>query len=295
MLSLSKHEHAIVTADGVTLRYDVLRQAQDDRGAQDDRTKGTVLFFHGGGQTRHAWTTTANAVAAAGYDAWTVDLRGHGDSGRAPTGAYALGDFVEDVAAVVAAAPAHAILVGASLGGGAALGCCATRDVDVAGLVLVDVGMRLQNAGIERIIGFMREHTDGFATLEDAAAAIAAYAPRAGKTIRPEGLKKNLRRDDEGRYRWHWDPALLDAFDIVNDMMRNERVSGALQTIAAKHIPFAVIRGGSSDVLDDDAAAETARLGNGRVISVAHASHMVAGDANDAFSGALLEAISGFR
>ncbi len=285
----------MVTSDGVSLVYDIVTSSStrgsDDLGAQ----RKTVLFFHGGGQTRHAWSTVAHAVAAAGYDAWTVDLRGHGDSGRAPTGAYALGDFVEDVAAVIAAAPPRAILVGASLGGGAALGCCASRDVDVAGLVLVDIGMRLQNAGIERIIGFMREHTDGFASLEDAAAAIAAYAPRAGKSIRPEGLKKNLRRDDAGRYRWHWDPALLDAFDIVDDMMRNERVSAALRTIAVKQIPFAVIRGGSSDVIDDDAAAETARLGNGRVIRVADASHMVAGDANDAFSGALLDALSGFH
>jgi pimeloyl-ACP methyl ester carboxylesterase len=41
-------------------------------------------------------------------------------------------------------------------------------------------------------------------------------------------------------------------------------------------------------VLDAETAAETARLAGATVTSVADAAHMVAGDANDAFSDALL-------
>ncbi|MBZ4276289.1 lysophospholipase, partial [Mycobacterium tuberculosis] len=42
--------------------------------------RGTVLFAHGFGQTRHAWTATAQSLAAAGYQTLAYDARGHGDS-----------------------------------------------------------------------------------------------------------------------------------------------------------------------------------------------------------------------
>ena len=37
-------------------------------------------MLHGGGQTRHAWTETAEALALLGWLAISVDLRGHGRS-----------------------------------------------------------------------------------------------------------------------------------------------------------------------------------------------------------------------
>ena len=39
-----------------------------------------VVFLHGGGQTRRSWGTAAAAVAERGWQAITVDLRGHGES-----------------------------------------------------------------------------------------------------------------------------------------------------------------------------------------------------------------------
>ncbi|WP_141739269.1 alpha/beta fold hydrolase, partial [Stenotrophomonas sp. BIIR7] len=42
--------------------------------------RGTVLFAHGFGQTRHAWTATAQSLEVAGYQTLAYDARGHGDS-----------------------------------------------------------------------------------------------------------------------------------------------------------------------------------------------------------------------
>ena len=56
------------TADGVRLAVDV-------RGEND---APTLLFAHGFGQTRHAWTATASALADEGYRCVTFDSRGHG-------------------------------------------------------------------------------------------------------------------------------------------------------------------------------------------------------------------------
>lgn len=47
-----------------------------------------VLPLHGGGQTRHAWGSTARILAERGWYAVALDLRGHGDSAWAPDGNY---------------------------------------------------------------------------------------------------------------------------------------------------------------------------------------------------------------
>jgi len=252
-----------------------------DRFGEDART---VIFAHGGGQTRHAWAASARAVAAHGWSAITFDLRGHGESDRAPDGTYTLDGFVADVAAVAATGATPPVLVGASLGGAASLLYVGERHGAARALVLVDIGVRARDEGVARIVGFMQRHVDGFASLEDAATAVAAYAPRAGRSGRTEGLRKNLRLDPDGRYRWHWDPALLDAFEF-DQVTRNARVEAALRALT---IPMTVVHGGRSDVLDAATADETARLGGGTVTSVGDAAHMIAGDANDAFTEALL-------
>src|SRR4051812_10293114 len=58
-----------------------IRLAADVHGEPDDPP---VVLLHGGGQTRHAWGTTAEVLADHGWYAVNVDLRGHGDSAWAP-------------------------------------------------------------------------------------------------------------------------------------------------------------------------------------------------------------------
>src|SRR5690242_13665097 len=73
-----------------------------------------VLLLHGGGQTRHAWGGTRAALAAAGWRAIAVDLRGHGDSDWSPDGDYSPPVFAADVKALIEWAGGHPALVGAS-------------------------------------------------------------------------------------------------------------------------------------------------------------------------------------
>ena len=56
-----------------------------------------VLFLHGGGQTRHSWGGTASSVAEQGWQAITLDARGHGESDWADDGDYRLVSFATDV------------------------------------------------------------------------------------------------------------------------------------------------------------------------------------------------------
>ncbi|MDO8773497.1 MAG: alpha/beta fold hydrolase [Burkholderiaceae bacterium] len=78
-----------------------------------------MLLQHGGGQTRHAWKGTGEALGAAGYYAVAFDARGHGDSDWAGDGLYGQDVMVQDLQCVITALGQHRpVLVGASMGGG---------------------------------------------------------------------------------------------------------------------------------------------------------------------------------
>ena len=107
-----------------------------------------VLLLHGGGQTRHAWHKTAQAIARKGHMAYALDQRGHGDSDWVASGAYAFSDFAADVKLVATElarrSGAKPIAIGASLGGIAALLAEAESERDkganvFSALVLVDI------------------------------------------------------------------------------------------------------------------------------------------------------------
>ena len=152
-----------------------LKLVGDSRG---DPENWPVLFLHGGGQTRHAWDRTAEVVANQGWRAVSIDLRGHGDSEWAPNGDYSFTAHCADVVSVVDQLGRPPVLVGASLGGMAAMLAEGTSDRTVSiGLVLVDIAPRANPEGIQRIRSFMQSGIDGFDSLEDAAEAMGMSLP----------------------------------------------------------------------------------------------------------------------
>jgi len=250
-----------------------------------------VLLLHGGGQTRHAWGGTAAALAGAGWRAIALDQRGHGDSTWAPDGDYRIDAFADDLRAVVAALPARPAVVGASLGGLATLVVEGETPGTLAAVVLVDIGPRTQPAGVERIVAFMRARPDGFATLDEAADAVAAYAPHRPRPRDPKGLEKNLRRTADGRWRWHWDPRLMDGekrIDATRDPARLDTCARALRC------PTLLVRGRLSDLLsEEDARHFLSLVPTARFADVSGAGHMVAGDRNDRFTRAVVDFLGG--
>lgn len=276
-----------LAGDGLTL-------AADAYGPSDGPP---VLFFHGGGQTRHAWGGTARLLGDKGWRATTVDLRGHGESEWAPHrefegDGYTLDDFAADVRAIAAAQSSPPVLIGASLGGLAsltAIGEAPAGTTVASGLVLVDVAPRLEQEGIDRIAEFMLGNVDGFASLDEVADAVAAYNPHRPRPKDLSGLRKNVRQRDDGRWYWHWDPSFLLGGRI--DETRSVRNEGRLEDAArAVTVPALLVRGRQSDVLSEEGVRQTLELmPQARYVDVGGAGHMVAGDRNDAFNDAVLE------
>jgi pimeloyl-ACP methyl ester carboxylesterase len=255
-----------------------------------------VLLLHGGGQTRHAWRTTAARLARAGMAACALDQRGHGDSDWVADG-YAVGDFAADAAAVAHALAARAgarpAVIGASLGGIAAL--IAAGAAERAGgsafsaLVLVDITPRVDLGGVAKIQGFMRANAaEGFGSIAEAATAVAAYLPHRPRPRSHQGLLKNLRLHADGRWRWHWDPRILDrARGIGAD---RDALEAAMVDAARRiRIPALLVRGASSELVQEAHAREfLALVPHAEYVDVAGARHMAAGDSNDRFAAAIL-------
>jgi pimeloyl-ACP methyl ester carboxylesterase len=249
-----------------------------------------VVFLHGGGQTRHAWGATAARIAKGGSYVLAMDHRGHGDSAWPPDGdigdGYDLSTFAGDVRAIAAHLGRPPAVVGASLGGFAALLAVGEHAPLLRALVLVDVAPRMEQDGVMRVIAFMHSGLDGFASLDEAADAIAAYLPHRKRPRDTTGLAKNLRQGADGRWRWHWDPRFVRR-DRGDPSFERSRLEAAARSLA---IPTLVVRGRMSDVLSDEGVRELrALVPHAEYADVAGASHMVAGDDNDAFSAAVIE------
>ena len=250
-----------------------------------------VLLLHGGGQTRHAWVHTANVMARAGYCATTIDARGHGESQWCPKGDYSATALISDLRSIIQSLPSSPYIVGASMGGlTAMLALGEEPSLTCQGLVLVDVAPRLERNGVRRVIEFMRRHHDGFDSLEQVQDAVAAYNPARKAPANSQGLRRNLRQDANGRLHWHWDPAFLDhavipeADESMFDRTRLNRAAKSLE------LPILLSRGHHSDVLSEEGAQELLALvphAQYRVIN--QAGHMVAGDRNSIFTGAVLD------
>jgi pimeloyl-ACP methyl ester carboxylesterase len=266
-----------------------------------DRNDPPAVLLHGGGQTRHSWGTTLDALANRGWRAYSVDLRGHGDSEWARDGDYTLDAFAGDILAISRALDAPPALVGASLGGISSLAAIGehTDETVARALVLVDVAPKIEEAGRERIGAFMVEHMeDGFATLDDVADAIAAYNPHRPRPSNLEGLKKNLRQRENGRWYWHWDPAFIGgrlggADETRSSLVDPDRLQKAARALT---LPTLLVRGRVSDLLSEEGARELLELvPHARMVDVAGAGHMVAGDRNDLFNDAVVQFLETVR
>lgn len=283
MTTVQHTELEFPTRSGVVLRAD----------AYGDPSDRAVVLVHGGGQTRHSWGGTAATLARAGWYAVAYDQRGHGTSDRAPDQDYSNQAFAEDCVDVTHAlregsgrAP---VLVGASLGGLSGLLAEGTlAPGTTSALVLVDITPRMERAGVDRIVGFMLERVEtGFADLDEAADAIAAYQPHRPRPSDLSGLAKNLRRDPDGRWRWHWDPDMYLGPNPLGAAAQAHRFGEAA---AALRVPTLLVRGRMSDLVSEETSREFLELcPHARFIDVSDAGHMVAGDRNDAFSAAVVD------
>jgi len=271
--------------EGVKLVADIIGRAEN----------GSVIFAHGGGQTRHAWSKAGERLSAMGWRAIMLDLRGHGESEWPESGDYRLQRFAADLVAVADAIGPRPHIVGASLGGRAGMMAEAfVREDTFASLTLVDITPQMEPAGVAKVMGFMSDKLEeGFAAVEEAADVIASYMPHRPRPTDLSGLAKNLRLSPDGRYRWHWDPRFVTSVMQTRDRHSMEDMQARL---GALRLPIHLIRGRMSELVTEENARAFLRSTPSAVYTdIAGAGHMVAGDRNDAFVDAVVAFLSAHK
>jgi pimeloyl-ACP methyl ester carboxylesterase len=260
-------------AEGIHLAADVL----------GDPAAPAVILMHGGGQTRHSWHAASTELARQGYHVINYDARGHGDSDWSPQGEYSLEIFAADLREIIRTLPRPPALVGASMGAATSLFAVGNSPPHlVEAMVLVDFVPQVEREGSERIRNFMNANLGGFASLEEAADAVSAYYPHRPRPKDYSGLMKNLRRRDDGRLYWHWDPRFVANRDRGEPPQFSSKLADAATRI---RVPTLLVRGLLSDIVSERGVASLkAQMPSLEVYDVAGAAHMVAGDKNDKFN-----------
>jgi pimeloyl-ACP methyl ester carboxylesterase len=270
-------------ADGINL-------VADEWNREAPADKPAVLMLHGGGQNRFSWKNTGQILAGRGFHVVALDSRGHGDSDRASDGDYTVDTLCADTLRVIEQIGRPVVLIGASMGG--MTGMLVAHEAGpqkVTKLVLVDVVPRYEKGGSARIRDFMASGIHGFASLDEAADAVAAYLPYRTRPRSPEGLKKNLRLREDGRWYWHWDPAFLTAPDD-DRFLRVEKLERA---VVESTIPILLIRGKLSDVVSTEGVKDfLEKVPRAEFVELSDAGHTAAGDDNDAFSDVVVQFVS---
>ncbi len=234
-----------------------------------------VVGLHGGGQTAYMWEELGSALADR-YHVLAPDLPWHGDS-----------DPIDDMGrqALAATVPPlldefgleRVALVGASLGGLVSLTLAAARPELAAAVALIDIGHRLEDEGVDRIVAFMTKH-ESFASLEEAAGEIVEYLPHR-REVRRESLHRNLRQRADGRWEWkHSYGRRMRELGAPSGSWR-KLVAGLDDEAAGITCPVLVLRGAASDVLSSEGAEEiVALIPDSRLATIGSAGHHAAGD-----------------
>jgi len=98
-----------------------------------------VLLLHGYLEHAHAWDFVAPHLVDGGHHVFALDWRGHGESAWVGAGGYYhFPDYVADLAGVVRALGGQAVVVGHSMGGGAAVLYAGTEPERVRALISVE-------------------------------------------------------------------------------------------------------------------------------------------------------------
>lgn len=267
---------SVIGSGGVRLAMDTFGDSEDV----------PVILLHGGGQTRHAWKSTAKLLASRDYYVLSLDLRGHGDSDWSLNADYSINAFADDLRCVLAKLDRPSILVGASLGGLASLLVSGEGPKkNIRALILVDITPRPASAGAARVKSFMAAHRDGFTNLDEAANAVSRHLPGRPRPSDPTGLMKNLRKRG-GRLYWHWDPSFMQSINI-DEEARWRRLSRAARAVS---VPTLLVRGKNSELVQSEEVEEFLTLIPGAdVMEVPDAGHMVAGDNNMIFGQVILD------
>lgn len=233
------------------------RMAYREWGAENSR--GVVVCVHGLTRNASDFDLLAADLAAAGWRVLCPDTVGRGASDwLAAPNSYDYPQYLADMAVLIARCGVERLhWVGTSMGGLMGMMLAADPKTPLASLLLNDVGPLVPNAAL-RLIGAYVGRAPTFAGLNEAEAYLrsiyGAFGPLSDDNWR-RVTKESVFTADEG-LRLCYDPQIAAAFQDIGD---SDVDLWALWDRIA--VPTFTLRGGDSELLLPDTAAEMTQRG----------------------------------
>jgi pimeloyl-ACP methyl ester carboxylesterase len=233
------------SAEGLRLHY---------RDYDGPRDQPPILCIPG--LTRNARDFEPVADRYAGdWRVLSIDLRGRGESENDPdTRRYSPHYYVADIMKLLdQEGIADAVFMGTSLGGLCTMLLASTDSDRIAGALLNDIGPEIDQAGLDRIGGYVGKETE-FASWEDASHALAA---------RHADIYPTWTSDDWDRFARRLCHQTADGIQFQYDMRIADNFGAAANSPDAKRWPHfhalagrpvTIVRGELSDLLSDEVA-----------------------------------------
>jgi esterase len=191
-----------VAVNGLRLHY-------LDWGSAD---KPPFIMLHGISRVAHQFDHLA-PYFTANYHVIAIDMRGHGDSGWSPEGAYVVEDYVKDLEAFADKLNLRNLtLLGNSTGGRVVQVYAGLHPDRVARLIVEDVGPERTNEIASAFTRQVEAEKDGWASEDE----LVAYLKRSSAKT-PEPILRSYahfasKPRDDGRIVWKRDPNLAKGF-----------------------------------------------------------------------------------
>lgn len=184
------------------------------------------------------------------YHVIAVDMRGHGDSGWDPQGAYLVEDYVRDIEGLVAQLQLRdVVLWGNSTGGRVAQVFAGSHPELVSAVIVEDVGPERPPAISNRRADRMNQEAQGWACVDELFAQVKTDYPRTAEPVLRGLVRHGSKQNAEGRIVWKRDPAILNGF-----------VPTELWAIVRKiKAPIIYILGGASTIVPSKTQEELRR------------------------------------
>ena len=237
-----------------------------------------VVLLHGGNQSAHSWDLVSLHLSAH-YRVIALDQRGHGDSEWNRGAHYAISDMMPDARDFIAAQVLpRPVVVGHSMGGVVALALACAHPQQVRAAVVVDIGPEVGERGARMIREFVGRNIE-FDDMEEFLDRVEQYDRYRTRAHIERTLKYNLIKRADGRYMTKADRRRYVVASGDDDAEARVRVPGVpdLADVGKLAMPVLVIRGGDSNVLEQEAAERfVAALPDGELKVVPDCGHNVA-------------------
>lgn len=243
---------------------DGLRLHAHDYGGAEGPAKLPVIALHGLTRNSRDFETVAPYIAATGRRVLALDVRGRGLSDRDPKPMrYLPPTYAKDVLELMGhAGVSRAVFLGTSMGGLITMAVAVFKPKMIAGAILNDVGPQVAAAGLARVAAYAGQPAPAIDSWADAA----DYSRRTNAIAFPDRsqafwdafARRCFRENDAGRPVLDYDPDISAPIKAAGPKALTPNLWPFFNRLA-KHAPTLLVRGATSDILDNEIAAKMRR------------------------------------